>query len=277
MADYKEIRSIQRGFDVLMALNRHNGSTPSEVAAMIGVHRTTVRRILETMVQAGFVARSDEQDRFFLRQKVRALSEGYDDDAWITETAGPLLRNLVEKIRWPAELATLEGDVMVVRESTQSLSPLSVFRKMIATRWPVMTTALGRAYLSFCDDEERERLLAVLRRSTLPGNRSAGDPRYVAGLIERTRQRGYGESVLEAAERIAAIALPVRQGPRVLGCVNVIFFASAMSPTEAAARYLPSLTSLVAEVERSVGAGRTRTAAVASGNLDEGQERVFLH
>lgn len=258
MTGYKEVRALTRGLDILLALNHANGATPSEVATMTGVHRTTVRRILGTLVQSGFVRKAEGEERFLLCFKVRALSDGYTSDAWITDFAGPYLRRLMDKVVWPTELATLEGDAMVVRESTQEHSPLSVYRSMITSRWPVMMTAIGRAYLAYCDTEEREALLAVLRRSDLPGNEAARCATTVANIIERTRALGYAFSVQEAAQRISAIALPVCRDGKVLGAINIIFFASAMSVRQAAAEYLPYLRSVVAEIEqhlaRSVGA-----------------------
>ncbi|MCW5771185.1 MAG: DNA-binding transcriptional regulator [Rhodospirillaceae bacterium] len=270
MTVYKEVRALTRGLDILRALNRANGATPSEVAAMTGVHRTTVRRILETLAQAGYVRKAEGEDRFLLCHKVIGLSDGYTGDAWITESAGPFLRRLVDKVVWPAELATLDGDAMVVRESTQRFSPLSIYRQMIASRWPVMTTAIGRAYLAWCGDAARAALLERLCVSPLPDNAAARCPAAIADIVGRTRAAGYAFSVQEAAERISAIALPVRHGERVLGCINIIFFASVMSVQEAAARYLPQLRDVIDGIERHL-----RQTAAGTGLEPRAPERPF--
>jgi len=64
-ADYKTVRSLLRGLDILQALNRCQlgRATSTELAQMTGLHRTTVRRLLETLIDAGYVRRSDSDDR----------------------------------------------------------------------------------------------------------------------------------------------------------------------------------------------------------------------
>lgn len=48
---YKDVRSLARGLDVLKALNRAPGGRASttDLAKACGVHRTTVKRLLETL------------------------------------------------------------------------------------------------------------------------------------------------------------------------------------------------------------------------------------
>ena len=53
--------------------------------------RATVYRLLQTLLEEGYVARSPSDDRFRLRLKVRSLSEGFEDEHWIGGVAAPAL------------------------------------------------------------------------------------------------------------------------------------------------------------------------------------------
>lgn len=52
-------------------------------------------------------------------------------------------------------------------------------------------SAVGRAYLAHCPDSEREKILAVLRKSALPENRLARDDKRLQQILGETRSRGY--------------------------------------------------------------------------------------
>ena len=81
---------------------------------------------------------------------MRALSEGFTDDEWISQVATPVLGELLQQVVWPSDLTTLDGDAMVIRETTHRFSPLSFHRAMVRVRLPLLTTASGPAYLAFC-------------------------------------------------------------------------------------------------------------------------------
>lgn len=256
MATYKECRALTRGLEVLQSMNVYQSATPSLLAAETGIHRTTVHRLLETLRKSGFVEKSPEDDAYRLTIKSRTLSEGYTDDMIVARVAAPILKTLQEKIVWPSDLSVLNGDVMLIRESTHRFSPFSVHRAMVGRTWPVMASACGRAQLCFRSEAERESLLRLLARSGYEGNEAARNREFVDGLVARVRSRGYAESVGELEENISAIAIPVRVGARVAASLSMIFFASAMTPEEAAGRYLGPLYDAAEEIARASLDGR---------------------
>ena len=79
-------------------LNRSaNGwASIADLSASTGLHRTTVRRLLETLQSEGYVRRSASDDSYRLNLKVRQLSDGFTDDEWISEVANPVLGELLQ-------------------------------------------------------------------------------------------------------------------------------------------------------------------------------------
>lgn len=255
---YKEVRGLARGLDVLKALNGAPGGIASitELAAATGVHRTTVKRLLETLRTQGFVRQGEREGQYYLTFEVRRLSEGFADEAWVTEVATPLMQAAVRELVWPCDLATVEAGFMVVRESTHRWSMLSQHRAMIGERLPLLVTAIGRAYLAACGDDEREALLALLRGRDDAAGALARDEPAVRALLDETRQRGYavneGEWIREAD--FAAVAVPVFAGPRLLAAVNLVFPKTAVSADDLQARFVPALGRLAAKIgQRSRG------------------------
>ena len=68
-----------------------------------------------------------------------------------------------------------------------------------------------------------------------------------------TRKNGYGERHREIFDKTGAIAVPVRHGARVVACMSISFIASALSPREAAERYLVALQRAARTVEKRFG------------------------
>ena len=238
----KLIRSFARGLAVLSALNRHGSATALTLARETRVPRPTVYRLLETLLRDGYVGRGTADERFHLRLKVRSLSEGFEDEQWITTIAGPAVLELTRRISWPCDVSTLQGLKMVIHETTHRIAPLSIDRNMVGQELPILGSASGLAYISFAPKQERDNLLALLARSNSPHNALAHDSAQVSRLISGTRRRGYA---LRQAGQIwphtGSIALPVRVGSRVLGCINTVWMARAISAEEGVRRCLEPL------------------------------------
>ena len=263
---YRHVQGLSRGLAILHALGRAEGgfATVAALALATGLHRTTVRRMLETLESEGYVRRSRSDDSYRLSQKVRQLSDGFTDDEWISEVAAPVLGELLQKLVWPSDLCTLDGDTMLVRETTHRFSPLSFHRAMIRQRMPVLHTAAGRAYLAYCPDEEREQILLLLAAGTGEQAALARNRGAVMAMLERTRRQGFASNDGEWTQqlKISALALPVRHGSSILGAINVVFLRKALSIGEAAERFLPPLRAAIARIE-------DRLAQVERPSLDE--------
>jgi len=225
----KPIRSFGRGLDVLSALNRHGSATALTLARETGVPRATVYRLLQTLLESGYVGRGTADDRFHLRLKVRSLSEGFEDEQWIMAIAVPALVELTRQISWPCDVATLDGLGMTIHDTTHRIAPLSIDRNMVGQSLPILGSASGLAYIAFAPKPERQNLLALLARSDNPHDALARDRAQASRLILATRRRGYGlRQGGEVWPRTGSIAVPIRVGNRVLGCINTIWMARAV-------------------------------------------------
>lgn len=259
MTRYAAVQALARGLRVLRALNAmQNGrATSQQLAEATGLHRTTVRRLLETLASEGLVRRSSSDDSFRLALAVRGLSEGFTGDELVATVAPPIMGELLRRVVWPSDLTTPDGDAMIVRETTHRFSPLSFHRSMVGRRFPILLTASGRAYFCHCDESRRQDILDLLRNGV--GGRAqqalASDPRYVSDLVARVRARGYAENNGDWTEqnRIGAIAVPLVFRGEVLGCLNVVYLAKAVTTVAAVERFLGPLGSAAAEIVSALG------------------------
>ena len=180
---YKTVRGLSRGLLLLKLLNKFDGgATPGLLAEFSGLHRTTVRRLLETLQEEGFVRRSRSDDSFRLTINVRQLSDGFRDEHWISALATPLLGELLREVQWPTDITTLDVDAMVVRETTHRFSRLSFHRAMVGRRLPLLLTASGLTWLAFAPDAERDAVVSMLAARPEAEYQLAREPERLAAI-----------------------------------------------------------------------------------------------
>jgi IclR family mhp operon transcriptional activator len=141
---------------------------------------------------------------------------------------------------------------MIVRESTHRASLLSQHRATIGIRIPMLVSSLGRAWLTWCAEEERDATLTLLRERTDAIGEMARDGAYVKRILRETRKRGYamnrGEWASESS--VTAIGFPVRIGEHAIGAINLVLQNNVVSDREIATRYVPLVRNLAEEISR---------------------------
>lgn len=244
----RPIRALMRGLEALQELNRHNGATVTDIAKAVKLPRTTAYRVLETLCVAGFAVRDPSDDRYRLTIRVRSLSDGFDDEAWVRDIAKPLITKLGKEVVWPLAISTLHGTSMLVRETTDKDSPLALERYSAGFRVPVVGSSSGRVHLAFCSEEQRTTLLEVLARS--PEEKFARDKALVARILAEVRKNGWA-LYDNAALAELNLAVPVFARGRVLAGLVMRFIRSAMSPDQAVEKYVPFMKRTAEEIGKA--------------------------
>jgi IclR family mhp operon transcriptional activator len=124
---------------------------------------------------------------------------------------------------------------------------------------------MGRAYLAFCPEQERNGILQMLRRSDKSEDHLARDPKRLDRILAETRARGYGTrdpiftggnyGIPQIDDGLAAIAVPLLDRTRVHGSINILWVKAAFTIEEFANRHLADLQAAAAEIVDSLRAG----------------------
>lgn len=254
-AKLKRVRGLMRGLQVLRALNEVNHATVVEISRRTGLSRGTVYRLLDTLIEAGYVAHAGSRHLYRLTIMVRTLSDGFDDEAWVSEIASPVIAELGRKIVWPTDLATFDGNAMVVRETTHLTSPLSITRSIVGQRITMLFSSLGHAYLAFCPKSERDAILRDLAAADTPEGQLARKRAALDHLMTETRKRGYGFREGGLLPLTGSIAVPVMWRGRPIACINMHYILSALSRDEVVERYLGHMREAASRIEKGLAEG----------------------
>ncbi len=245
MSSTRPIRALLRGLEVLHVLNKHNGATVSEVASTIELPRTTTYRILETLCVAGYAYRAASDERYRLTIMVRGLSDGFDDEAWVTQIARPYMYELCRELVWPVAIATLSGSSMLIRQTTDHASPLAVEKRGPGFRVPILGSSAGLCYLAFCQKEQRDTLLDILAKSKLEEDLPARNRTKIYEKLLETRKQGF--AVSRRRRRVSdeiSVSVPIFAEERLLASLILRFSSTAVTLPEAEERFVPRMTSV---------------------------------
>jgi IclR family mhp operon transcriptional activator len=241
---------LLRGLTVLEALNRRPVSTVEQVAEATRLPKPTVVRMLGQLAAAGYVQRLPKRRGYVLDERVLALSGGFRSHDALVSAALPVMFAFTAEHKWPVSIATLEVDAMRVRATTLEQSPYATpgDRGRIARRVPILASALGRAYLAFCPDDERNTILALLGASGRKYDQPARDQRFVSSLVSSVRRAGYAVSSPVPGDPAVGIAVPIRSGTDIVACISLRYLGKAISESEVARRHLPHLQAVADEI-----------------------------
>jgi IclR family mhp operon transcriptional activator len=252
----------------MQALQASPISSLHDIYLATRISKPSLLRILHTLEQFGMVSRRLADGHYRISSFVRAARKRDRYDR-VAEAAAPVLDRLCQKVSWPSDLFVPAGDHMERRETSRAQSPyVSHPSYMIRIGQPVnwLMTGVGRAYLAFCPDREREQILQRLRKSDQPEDRLARDPKQVDKALAETRARGYGTRAPGFVgghygnaqdDGLAGIAVPLLDRTRVHGSINILWIRTALTVEECAARHLADLKAAASEIVSSLQ-GRSR-------------------
>lgn len=245
----RQIRAVSRALQLLLAMNKKQPCSLAELHQATGLPKPTVFRILATLQQEGFVRSVGGSGQYYLTERTRRLGAGFGEKLQIVDVGAPLVRKVTKQIKWPLAIGTLERDSIVVRYSTMPYSPLAVQATTLGHRLGLIDSAMGLAYLAFCDEAERQILLEMLRDAMHVGTFDADQ--QIGPLLTLTRQRGYGLRLPKTSGASATVAVPIYNDEHLVGVLAMTTFGRAMT-AQALTTYVPVLKNTSAEITQAL-------------------------
>lgn len=245
------VQSARRVLTIIEALNRRRVTSLEVLHARTRLPKSTLVRLLETLIEEGYVVRVSRREGYALTDAVLRLSAGIRHRDVLVDVARPLMEAFTQEHRWQVSLATSENSWMLVRFTTRHLSPFAREEIFLNRRVPMLQSAIGRAYMGFCTSEEQEFILRLIEDSHPDEIETAGGREKVAAILRRVRRDGYGTIVRPAEDPSRSFAIPILHRDRTdrpLGSVVIFYYRSVMTEAEAVAKYMPPLTRLAAAV-----------------------------
>ena len=257
MSSRENLSSLKRGLRALSLLNLREVLTATELATELGLPRTTARRVLDTLVGEGYAEKMTREHKYRLTPMVNVLSSGFSDESWIAHVAEPMLTKKTIEIGWPLVVATPSGDQMMVRVSTDRLTPLALDHFGVGFKTPMVHGTSGHVMLAFMSQQHRELTLQVIRSSSDPKQALAREDARIRSLVNAVRAQGFAHIIYKEYPE-ASVGVPIFLNGVARACLLMGYVKAAIKPAQIVEKYVPQLKSLSEAISAGVSELRVR-------------------
>jgi DNA-binding IclR family transcriptional regulator len=246
----ESVRAVERALDVLLCFTQQTPElTMTQIADQIGIHKSTVHRLLATLEQKRFIQR--DRDTGFYRLGIRLVQMAYltleQND--LRRLAAPFMHRLCDQYEENIDLAVLDDNDVVFINIFEGSHRVKL-AAAIGQRLPAFATASGKAILGFLPEKMVRQIVQRGMPQLTPFTLSTLD-----GLIENlktVRERGFAISEQELEEQINAVSAPIfDQGKNPIASIAVAGPAYRL-PLERMLAITPNLVATANEISQEV-------------------------
>lgn len=261
--------ALEKALDVLDAVGGSSeGLSQSDLATQLQLPRTTVYRLLATLVARGLVRRDPLRKVYCLGFKCFEMARKAYARPDLVSAAAIELRALRDITGETSYLATLDGrEVISLERCDGAHSKRSA--AVLGQRKPVYCTSQGKAILSAMSDVERDSLVRDITLHELTPL-TITDRRKLQAEIRITKARGYAIDDEEIVLGVRCVGAPVVDSSgAVRGAISVAGPAWRLTRAR-----LELLGPEVAEAARRIGAQLHPASPVGTGTLEADVQAV---
>jgi DNA-binding IclR family transcriptional regulator len=247
---------LEKGLRLLEELAESaDGLTAVELAARIGVHKTSVYRYINSLLDMGYI-QNDSESRYHLGNKILELGSQKLRRMPLRETAHPFLIKLNDETQKTVHLCVLDGHDVIYIDKIESHRTLPIMSR-IGSRAPAYCTGVGKALLSGLPMEQVVSLIKGMKLEKRTSN-TITDPMELLEEIKLTAERGYAIDNGEHEAGIKCYAAPVRGfGGDVVGAISITGLKREFDDPMKLERMPASLKKIAAEISQELGHIRT--------------------
>jgi IclR family acetate operon transcriptional repressor len=200
------IQSVDRAIDVLEYLAQRDDGAVTDLAAALGVHKSTAFRLLAALEARGLVEQVTERGRYRLGFGLVRLASATAARLDLVEQSRPVTRRLAAELGETVNVARLEGDAAVNVDQVLGGATVTT-HNWVGQRTPLHATSSGKVLLAALGPAERARLAAgPHERFTLA---TITDPAELARELDRVAAAGWAATREELELGLNAVAAPV--------------------------------------------------------------------
>jgi len=252
MAQKRKNRTIRRVAAILKSFSRETPSLGiSELSKKLGLAKSVVHGILDTLVEEGLVAKVGQPPRYVPGGEIFRIAHVVSEDKMLERAAIPAMEKLhdltgetVLLVGWIEKevrcLVKIEGRLPV---------RLAVYP---GDKFPLHAGSVGKLMLAFLPEEEQEELLKTIPFTRFT-NRTITDPDTLKKELQKIREKGYVHSIGERVGDVASIGAPVRDScGNVIGGIVVGGLATHFT-SEKLKKWIPALINATKAVSSKLG------------------------
>jgi len=248
---YPPVESVRRALEILRTVNRLRIASVTDLHVATRLPKPTIVRMLETLIADGYVARDNMFGGYRVTCRVHELTKGYGGISMVIEASRAPAIELTRRIKWPIGIGVRDGDAISIQFWTGAISPWAHTNTVLGLRPTLFSSAMGRSYMAFCPEDEREKLIASMR-GTADGFTGQKETEY-RHLLLRVRADGYAlRDPRTEPKQMTTIAVPLMFEHNVLAAMSVSFYRSAVPLQNIAPQIIAPLKEMRSKIEENL-------------------------
>jgi len=212
--------SLIKGFMIIELLSEFQEMTLTELSNRLELNKSSVHRLLSTLVELGYVNKNPSNKLYRLSSKLFEVGSRSKGLLTLEEAATQVMEGLSEETQETINLAILDKGEAVYIKKIESQQPLRMDLS-VGTRLPPNCTSLGKALISHLPDKELKELFAgnTIQKMT---SKSITDLRKLKAELASVRELGFAVDNEEFSPGIRCVSAPI-WGPNhmVVGALSI--------------------------------------------------------
>jgi len=196
------VRAVERALDILLCFaGTENELGLSDIAKRLGLHKSTVHRLLASLESKGFIRRNPTSEKYRLGWSVLELvSNVYQSDD-LSSIVLPEMTRLRDLLGETISLYIRSGNERIRTQAVESNQPVRRVAN-IGKRLPLFVGASGKILLAYA----KEPLEDLVNDPSWPADLSQDE---FLEQLKSIRHQGYAVSIEERELGAAAVAAPI--------------------------------------------------------------------
>lgn len=201
------VQSVDRALMVLEILGKLGTAGVTEIAVELGVHKSTVSRLVAVLESRGFVEQLSDRGKYRLGFALVRLAGSTSAQMDLAKQSQATCDRLAAQCGETINVAILDGDRII--NIVETLGPAEItLRTWVGQNCPAHATSSGKALLSALPPEKVRDLFGD-KLATFTA-RTIADGATLATELADIRRRGWASVCEELEVGLNAVAAPVR-------------------------------------------------------------------
>lgn len=220
--------SVDRAVTVLEIIARMGDASVSEVATAVGVHRSTISRLLAVLELRDMVELAGGRGRYRLGSNILRLAASVRTNLDVTVQGAEISADLASRVGETVNIAIKEGDSAVNVYQAEGGGAITA-NNWVGRPTPLHATSSGKILLAWLPPGETDRLLGATLAPYTPA--TVTDPEALRDQLARARTDGFALTIGELEDGLNAIAAPIRgPGGAVIAAISASGPSYRLSP-----------------------------------------------
>jgi IclR family acetate operon transcriptional repressor len=246
------VQSVERAIAILRSFSAEKPERAvGELSHELGLHKSTVSRLMATLERGGLLARDSESKRYRLGIGLIGLATQVVSALDVREVARPFLRQLADDCQESVNLVVLDGDQVINLD--QFIPPRRQVKNIgrVGRRMCAHCCAAGKVLLAYLHERELDEILGPELERFTPA--TITDPMVLRQELARVRTQGFAVACEELEKGLNVVAAPLRDHTgQVIAAASVAGPAYRM-PVDILPHLAAQLCQLAAQISEQLG------------------------